>query len=299
MLVLGILIRLVRYLVDYPIWHDEAFLACSLWDRDYVDLLRPLDYGQIAPWLFLAIERTIVIGLGYSELTLRLFPTICSVLSVLLFRHVGGRLLGRKAQLLAVAIFATSFYLIRHGAEIKPYASDLLASLILAGTGRRMATRSPASSRWLWILAAVVPVLVAVSYPAVFVAGGIGLALAPQVLRSGRRPIRLAWVVYNLLLVAAFVSVYLSCAVFQAAAMREDYRNGCWAESFPPIDRPWMLPIWLLDIHTGTMMAYPAGDKHGASAGTFLCVLAGCLALSPPGSKDVPSHCCSHRLPWG
>ena len=64
--ILGILIRLVRYLADYPIWHDEAFLACSLWDRDYVNLLRPLDYGQVAPWLFLAIERAIVTGLGYS-----------------------------------------------------------------------------------------------------------------------------------------------------------------------------------------------------------------------------------------
>ena len=62
--ILGVVIRLVRYLVDYPIWHDEAFLACSLWDRDYVDLLRPLDYGQVAPWLFLVIERAIVIALG-------------------------------------------------------------------------------------------------------------------------------------------------------------------------------------------------------------------------------------------
>ena len=55
---LGIAVRLVRYFVNYPIWHDEAFLAVNFWDRDYVDLLRPLDYGQVAPWLFLAIERT-------------------------------------------------------------------------------------------------------------------------------------------------------------------------------------------------------------------------------------------------
>ena len=65
---LGIVIRLVRYLVDYPIWHDEAFLAANFWDRDYVDLLLPLEYGQVAPWLFLAIERTAVTWLGYSEL---------------------------------------------------------------------------------------------------------------------------------------------------------------------------------------------------------------------------------------
>ena len=34
-----------------------------------------------------------------------------------------------------------------------------------------------------------------------------------------------------------------------------------------------------LDIHAGTMMAYPVGDEHGASSLTLLCVLAGCLAL--------------------
>ncbi len=59
-IVLGIAVRSVRYLVNYPIWHDEAFLAVNFWDRSFVDLLRPLDYGQIAPWLFLAIERTAV-----------------------------------------------------------------------------------------------------------------------------------------------------------------------------------------------------------------------------------------------
>ena len=88
---LGIVIRLVRYLVNYPIWHDEAFLAANFWDRDYVNLLRPLDYGQVAPWLFLAIERTAVKWLGYSELSLRLFPTVCSILCLPLFRHVSGR----------------------------------------------------------------------------------------------------------------------------------------------------------------------------------------------------------------
>ena len=105
---LGIVIRLVRYLVDYPIWHDEAFLAANFWDRDYVNLLRPLDYGQVAPWLFLAIERTAVKWLGYSELSLRLFPTVCSILCLPLFRHVSGRLLSGPARVLAVAVLATS-----------------------------------------------------------------------------------------------------------------------------------------------------------------------------------------------
>jgi hypothetical protein len=275
---LGILIRLIRYLVDYPIWHDEAFLAASLWDRDYAGLLLPLEYGQVAPWLFLAIERTAVGWLGYSEQALRLFPTVCSVVSLLLLCFVSGRVMRGPARVLAVAVLATAFYPIRHGAEIKPYASDLLAALVLLAPAIEW-VRSRDSSRWWWILTATAPILVALSYPAVFVAGGISVALAPSVLRLRRRRIRLAFVSYNLVLAASFAAVYFSCTFSQAAEMGEEYRRGYWAGSFPPLDRPWRLPIWLLDMHTGTMMAYPVGEKHGASLGTLLCFLVGCLSL--------------------
>ena len=72
--VLGLTVRLVRYLVNYPIWHDEAFLAVNFIDRDYLDLLRPLDYAQVSPILFLWTELSVVAILGFSERTLRLFP---------------------------------------------------------------------------------------------------------------------------------------------------------------------------------------------------------------------------------
>jgi hypothetical protein len=281
---LGILVRLVRYLVNYPIWHDEAFLAVNFWDRDYVDLLRPLDYGQVAPWLFLAIERTAVLWLGYSERVLRLFPSVCSILSVPLFCLVSGQVVRGIPRLLAVAVFAVSFYPIRHGAEIKPYASDVLAALILLYLALRW-IRAPQSSRSWWMLVGVTPLLVALSYPAVFVAGGISLAAAWTVLAANRRPVRLAWTIYNVVLTATFVAVYLACTVVQAKDMRLEYRFGIWADSFPPLERPWALPFWLLETHTGTMMAYPIGERHGGSAATLLGVVVGCLALYRRGRK--------------
>jgi len=276
--ILAVLIRLIRYLVNYPIWHDEAFLAVNFWDRGYVDLLRPLDYGQVAPWLFLAVERTAVGWLGYSEAVLRLFPTICSIFSVFLFRRVCCLVLPGKAQVLAMGVFATSVYSIRHGAEIKPYASDLLVALILINLALEW-VRSREQGRWWWLMAAMVPFLVPLSYPSVFVAGGIGAALGPRALRSGVRSVRLGCAVYGVVLVASFLAFYAASATFQAEAMTDEYRTGCWAESFPPLDRPWAIPLWLIDIHSGTMMAYPAGDRHGGSALTLLCVIAGCVAL--------------------
>ncbi len=90
---------------------------------------------------------------------------------------------------------------------------------------------------------------------------------------------RLSFLIWNVILVASFLAVYFGFTVFQAEAMRDSYRTGCWADAFPPLDRPWLVPLWLLDVHTGTMMAYPAGEKHGGSLLTFLCVLAGAWAL--------------------
>ena len=136
---LGVVLRLVRYAMNFPLWGDESFVAVNFIARGYRDLLRPLDYGQICPLLFLWIERWVVVHLGFSEWTLRLFPLVCGVSSVFLFRHVAGCVVGGLPLLLAVAIFAVSFHPIRHAAEVKPYASDLLVALVLAGPGARMA----------------------------------------------------------------------------------------------------------------------------------------------------------------
>jgi hypothetical protein len=275
---LGLLVRLVRYLVVYPIWHDEAFLAVNFLDRGYLDLLRPLDYAQVAPILFMWIELTAVRLLGFSEWSLRLFPAACGLASVLLFRHVAARLLRGVALLLAVGVFATAFYPIRHSAEVKPYASDLLSALTMLALAVSC-WRRPERSRYWWLLAAVVPILLALSYPAVFVAAGVSLALGPAVMRAGRRPVRLAFLVYNIVLVAGFLALYFGCTAIQSAALRSFYRWGYWRESFPPIAQPWKVPGWLIGVHTGTTLAYPVGGERGASTLTLVIMLVGSAFL--------------------
>ncbi|AMV38990.1 ArnT family glycosyltransferase [Planctomyces sp. SH-PL62] len=261
---LGVLVRLVRYLVDYPIWHDEAFLAASLWDRGFRELAQPLEYGQVAPWLFLTIERVFVLALGYSELTLRLFPTLCSMASVVVFRHLASRVVRGWGLVLATGVMACAFYPIRHGNEIKPYASDLLAALLIL-TFAVEYLRRPESSRWWWIGAAALPFLLGVSYPAVFVAGGVCAAAALPILLRGAPRVRAGFVVYGLVMTASFLTIYLAATVSQQRAMGEHYRVGYWRESFPPLDQPAWIPVWLLDQHAGNMMAYPVGERRGGA----------------------------------
>ena len=203
--------------------------------------------------------------MGYSEPVLRLFPTICSVLSILLLAHVAGRFGRRTPQLIAVAVLAVSFYPIRHGAEIKPYASDLLVALILLAL----------AFEWMRY-AGIEPVVVGTDSPGAdsgraflsrrFRCGGVSLAHRARGSEvEAAAPVGSGYLAYNLFLVASFVAVYFASTVFQAEAMRNDYRNGCWADAFPPLDRPWAVPLWLVDVHAGTMMSYPVGERHGGS----------------------------------
>ncbi len=204
---LGVALRLARYAMNYPLWWDEAFVAVNLIRRDYLDLSRPLDYGQVCPILFLWFELTLVKILGFSEWSLRLFPLFCSVASVFLFHQVARRAVRGAALLLAVAIFATSYHPILHAADVKPYASDLLAALVLLAAVLEW-RRSPARSLWIWVLAAVAPIAIALSHPAIFVAAGGIVVLAPAVVRSRCRRVGGAYLVYVFSTLGSFAILY-------------------------------------------------------------------------------------------
>src|SRR4051812_31198054 len=198
---LGVLLRVARYLLNFPLWCDETMIAANFLDRGYADLFRPLDYRQVSPVLFLVIELTAVKLLGFSEMSLRLFPALCGVASVPLFRHAAGRVLTGVPLLLAVAIFAVSGWPLRYAAEVKPYASDLFVALGLLAMALEW-HRAPGRVGWLWAMAVAAPMAVALSLPAVFVVGGVGLALMLPVWKLGRRDAWMAHITGNLAAVA-------------------------------------------------------------------------------------------------
>ncbi len=303
---LGVLLRVARYLLNFPLWCDETMIAANFLDRGYADLFRPLDYRQVSPLLFLMIELTAVKLLGFSELSLRLFPVVCGVLSVPLFRHAAGRVLSGVPLLLAVAVFAVSGWPLRYVAEIKPYASDLFVALGLLALALEWC-RAPGRVGWLWALAVAAPLGVALSLPAVFIVGGVGLALLVPVWRSRRRDAQLALA----LAMVVSAAVFLGLAPFYKTAPQDhDYFHNAWAEAFPPLNHAGKLLVWLLDIHTGYMFAYPDGGAHGASAVTFLAFAAAALILWRRDRRTIAALCLApfglalvaaaiHRYPYG
>jgi hypothetical protein len=275
--ILGVLLRLARYAMNYPLWWDEAFVSVNFLRRDYLDLLRPLDYSQVSPILFLWVELTVVKLLGFSEWTLRLFPLLCGVSSVVLFRHLAGRVVRGLPLVFSVAIFAVTYHPIRYAAEVKPYASDLLFALLILVTAVEW-WREPRRARWLWVLAAMSPIALAFSHPAIFVAGGVTLGLAPAVARAARRAVTVAYGAFAASTVSAFVALYAVFTRSQAAATLS-VMQAQWVAAFPPLADPLAFVRWLITVHTGSMFAYPCGGERGASSLSFLLFATGAAAL--------------------
>ena len=57
-------------------------------------------------------------------------------------------------------------------------------------------------------------------------------------------------------------------------------RIATWNDAFPPLAAPWQLPWWLLDVHTGNMLAYPYGGNHFGSTLTTILVVFGCVRIA-------------------
>ena len=303
---LGVLLRVARYLLNFPLWCDETMIGANFLDRGYADLFRPLDYRQVGPVLWLAVELTSVKLLGFSEWGLRLFPFLCGAASVPLFRHVAGRLLAGVPLLLAVGVFAVSGWPLRYVGEVKPYASDLLVALALTALAVEW-WRRPDKTGWLWALALAGPFAVALSLPAVFPVGGIGLALAWPVWRTRRNGDRAALGAFA---AGSSVTFLALLRFYKTAPQDHDYFHNAWAGAFPPLDNAWRFLAWLLDVHTGYMFAYPDGGARGASALTFVCVAAAsvvlwrsrrrvplALLLAPFGVALLAAA--AHRYPYG
>ncbi|HEV3338784.1 MAG TPA: hypothetical protein VG125_00460 [Pirellulales bacterium] len=278
---LALAARAIRYLLCFPLWEDECFLVSNLIDAGYQKLLDPLNYHQVAPLLFLWLELTAVKLLGFNEWSLRLLPFACGVGSLLLFRHLAGRLLRGPAKLLAVATFCASYSGIRYAAEAKPYGPDQFVALLLLVAAVEW-SRSANPAKWLAILVGLLPVAIGLSYPAVFVAGGISLFMAAELAFVGgveRRRGWLGWLAYNAVLGGAFLTMMRFASKSQADS-ELGWMRDYWRDHLPSLASPLELLIWFFKTHTGDLLAIPLGGERGASTISFLFVAAGILSLA-------------------
>lgn len=270
----GLVVRLVRYALRFPLWHDELMLVANLLDRDYEDLLVPLSLKQVAPFGFLWIERCLLVNWGFHEWSLRLFPTLCGSAGLILFGLLAWRSLAasnqheiridRLAAVLAVGVLSVAYYPLRHACEVKPYAVDLCVGALLPWLAVEW-LRRPERTGWLWGLALATPLAMWVSYPTAFVAGGTAIALLPAVWKSRRVSVLAAYGAFGVLMLAGFIVV----TGMGGSAGHQDLNadmSRIWSHTFPPLNNPLSFASWIVSVHTGEFLAYPVGGENGGSS---------------------------------
>ncbi|MFO0925957.1 MAG: glycosyltransferase family 39 protein [Gemmataceae bacterium] len=274
----GVAWRLTRYLLQFPIWGDEGMLLVNYFQRGYLDIFGPIDYCQIAPLLFHWAEITAIRLFGTGDLAVRLPALLACLGSVALFWRLAALTLPPLGRTLAVAILAVSIWPATTGALVKPYSSDLFFSLALLVPAATW-FRQPDRLGPLVALTLIAPLAMAGSYPAVFVAGGISIALLPDVWRRREGRLWATFVAYNLAVGGAFVAHYLlvgrpHLASPTAGTTTDAGMHLYWQAGFPPTS-PVALLRWLLLAHIGQTAAYPVGGQSGASLATVALAASG------------------------
>lgn len=129
---IGVLAAIVNYLYNRSLWTDEAMVSTNIINRNYAELLRPLDMNQVAPIGFLFIEKMFVNLFGNNDWALRIFPLLSYFLSIFIFYKLSYLLFNSsKLSATACCIFSLNVLLIYFSSEVKQYSSDVLMSLTI------------------------------------------------------------------------------------------------------------------------------------------------------------------------
>jgi hypothetical protein len=216
----GVGLRLVEFAHRRSLWIDEAMLALNVLTRDYAGLLLPLDWMQVAPPGYLWLERTAALVLGPGEPSLRLASLLAGTLLLPVAIPVARRLVHPTAALPVVTSLACNLSLVGYANEVKPYALDAFAALLLSWLTLRALDHSDGSGRLRWALG----ILPLVSLPAAFVGAG---ALGALALREGRPRLgREWWIACGVWAGAAAASLWLARSDPGSASELRSYWHG-------------------------------------------------------------------------
>jgi hypothetical protein len=279
MIVIGLLRRVWRYAVGFPLWGDESFVAINFYVRDYFEMVEPLVFGQIVPLGFMWATEAATQLFGYSEWALRLIAVLSGLAGFVVFARFCTKNLSPMAAVLALGFMAPAYYVVRHTAEVKAYSTDLLLAIVLISATWRIMKVPTCRTAWgvLILLSLIGPWC---SYPFVFVSGGAGLTLAAKFFVQDKLQHKVGLtltLVFGLLLSGSFVAMYILYAGPHAQAAKDLIAIDLWAQTWPPLAHFWLLPVWFIQIHTGHLFAFPHGGMAPFSGITFVCFLAGVM----------------------
>ena len=159
------------YAVDRSVFLDEANLIQNVVEKTYLQLLKPLDYDQSAPFGFTWCVKA-VSSQGYHSLLFRLPVLLCAIAAVWLMRGLFLRLGLQYGGVLMLLFMGCHELVLQYGSECKQYGADLLATTLLLYMARRIHPTLHTKHTLCWI--AVGALIQYLSMPSVMILAGIG-----------------------------------------------------------------------------------------------------------------------------
>lgn len=233
---LGTGLRVWQWSLGATFFMDELAIIHNLVTRSPGQLVGvPLAEAQVAPPLFLLVEKACLTVLGPSEWSLRLPALLASVAALGLLWAVARRVLAAPLVPLAVLTLAVGFTFIYYGTQVKQYASDVAVGLLVTWLALRLRD-VPAPPRRFWVAASLVGlVLPFYSQAALMGLAGCGGALLLLAWLDAGRPRLRA----TLAVVAAWAGGCGGSLVLALAALTpldRSYMHFFWREGLLPLN---------------------------------------------------------------
>lgn len=173
-ILLGIVFRLVMFFQNRNLIIDEANVVRNIYERGFMDLLKPLSYEQYAPPVYLWILEGFSYIFGYSEQAMRLEALLCGIGALFVFWWFLRRIMPASSLWLPLGLFCFAPIVIKYSAEVKQYGPDAFIAISLACIALKMDFLKMARSRFVvgWII--VGSLAIWSSQPSVFILASIG-----------------------------------------------------------------------------------------------------------------------------
>lgn len=231
----GVGLRLWQWQLGTSFFLDELAVLHNLASRTPAQLVsQPLADAQVAPPLFLLVEKACLMVLGRSELAMRLPALLASLAALPLLWSVARRVLAPPLVPLAVLALALGFTFVYYGTQVKQYAGDAAGALLVLRLALGLRAAAPPTPRF-WVGAALAGlVLPFYSQAAVLVLAGCGMALALLAfLDPGRPRLRATLAVVGSWALSSLLSLALSQTLLQPTTRA--FMHYFWHEGMLPL----------------------------------------------------------------
>jgi hypothetical protein len=234
LLAVGCAPRIAYYMTGRALWFDEAALCINVLERGWLQLLEPMAFKQVAPPLYLWGMKLCTVVAGPTVYAVRLPSLLAGLGTLILFWIVARRLLSSAGAIMALAVVAVSQHLIVYSGEAKPYALDVAIALAVVWMALRWEDK-PATWQRALRYGLLMGLAVWLSFPAVFVIGGVGSCQLFYAAKSRDwRSFSALSTVFGLAALSFLIEYVVAIGPSRGNAETMDYMNVYWRHGFMP-----------------------------------------------------------------